>query len=139
MGELQRRLDAEGVPITALVVHPGTVNTGTSAVRLQIPNINVDFILLHLHLEGLSHGTPSWFIWIASTIAITPLQGAFTPLFAATSAEVAAAREKYKGAFLTPYGKITTVTKEARDPVLAKTLWETSERVIRDALQKHAD
>lgn len=30
VAELQRRLDAEGTPITVMAVHPGTVYTGTS-------------------------------------------------------------------------------------------------------------
>ncbi|EIM89867.1 NAD-P-binding protein [Stereum hirsutum FP-91666 SS1] len=116
VGELQRRLDAEGIPITVIVIHPGAVST-----------------------EGLNNGMPTWFLFLVSPFAVSPSYGAFTSLFAATSAEVAAAKEKYKGAFLMPYGKVTKVTKEARDPVLAKTLWETSERVIRDALQRQAD
>lgn len=86
--------------------------------------------------EGFNNGLPTWFLRLVSPITVTSSHGAFTSLFAATSAEVAAAKEKYKGAFLMPYGKVTKVTKEARDPVLAKTLWETSERVIRDALQR---
>lgn len=80
-----------------------------------------------------------WLICLSSFFAVTPLQGAFTSLFAATSAEVAAAKETYKGTFLMTYDKIGTVTKDARDPVLAKTLWETSERVVRDALQRRGD
>lgn len=80
-----------------------------------------------------------WLICLSSLFAVTPLQGAFTSLFAATSAEVAAAKETYKGAFLMTYGKIGTATKDARDPVLAKTLWETSESVVQDALRRRGD
>lgn len=72
-------------------------------------------------------------------MAVTPFQGAFTSLFAATSAEVAAAREKYKGKYLVPFGKVEITTKAARDPVIARTLWETSERVVRDVLQRGGD
>lgn len=90
----------------------------------------------HHNLEGFVDGTPTWFIWVTYPFCVTPFQGEFTSLFAATSAEVAANRKKYKGAYLVPYGKISSVTKEARDLVLAKTLWETSEKVVRDALQR---
>ncbi|KAI0060008.1 NAD-P-binding protein [Artomyces pyxidatus] len=51
--------------------------------------------------------------------------------FAATSAEVAAARDKYKGQFLVPYGQLHTLqTNEAQDPVLAQTLWKATEKVV---------
>ncbi|EIM89870.1 NAD-P-binding protein [Stereum hirsutum FP-91666 SS1] len=113
VAELQRRLDAEGTPITVMAVHPGTVYT-----------------------EGLNDNTPSWIVRLIYPFSITSLQGAYTSLFAATSAEVAAAREKYKGAYLVPYDEVAAVTKEARDTALAKTLWETSETVVRDVLQR---
>ncbi|EIM89854.1 NAD-P-binding protein [Stereum hirsutum FP-91666 SS1] len=113
VAELQRRLDAEGTPITVLAVHPGTVDT-----------------------EGLNDNSPRWVLYLTYPFAITPLQGAFTSLFAATSAEVAAARETYKGKYLVPFGEVGALTKEARDPALAKTLWETSESVVRDVLQR---
>ncbi|EIM89871.1 NAD-P-binding protein [Stereum hirsutum FP-91666 SS1] len=116
VGELQRRLDAEGTHITVIALHPGAVNT-----------------------DGLANGLPSWALRLVHPFSATPLQGAFTSLFAATSEEVAAAREKYKGAFLVPYGKLLKLTKEATDPVLAKTLWETSEGVVRDALQRREE
>lgn len=90
----------------------------------------------HPDTEGLNDNSPSWLVWLTYPFAVTSLQGAFTSLFAATSAEVAANRKKYKGAYLVPYGEMSAVTKEASDPVLAKTLWETSERVVRDALQR---
>lgn len=36
-GELQRRLDAEGSPITVITLHPGAVATGTLATLLSNP------------------------------------------------------------------------------------------------------
>lgn len=86
--------------------------------------------------EGLNDNTPSWIVRLIYPFSITSLQGAYTSLFAATSAEVAAVREKYKGAYLVSYGEVAAVTKEARDTALAKTLWETSETVVREVLQR---
>lgn len=111
---------------------------GHNSIILCNSDINLDFTC-HLVLDGLANGLPSWALRLVHPFSATPLQGAFTSLFAATSEEVAAAREKYKGAFLVPYGKLLKLTKEATDPVLAKTLWETSEGVVRDALQRREE
>ncbi|KAA1470089.1 NAD-P-binding protein [Dentipellis sp. KUC8613] len=113
--ELQRRIDAKNVPITVLAVHPGGVAT-----------------------EGASELDLPWYFKIfLKLFAMDPLQGAFTSLFAATSAQVAAEREKYKGKYLVPYGKIAgPATAAAKDAALAKTLWETSENVSNDILVK---
>lgn len=112
----------------------------TPIITQQLPIINVTYVDIDpshsLILEGLNDNTPSWIVRLIYPFSITALQGAYTSLFAATSAEVAAAREKYKGAYLLPYGEVAAVTKEARDPALAKTLWETSERVVQDALER---
>ena len=35
VSELQRRLDEEGVPITLMTVHPGTVSTGTRPLYIE--------------------------------------------------------------------------------------------------------
>ncbi|TFY66029.1 hypothetical protein EVG20_g5060 [Dentipellis fragilis] len=112
--ELQRRLDAENAAITVISLHPGAVATETA------------------HAADLP-----WYakIYIA-TLAIAPLQGAFTSLFAATSARVAAEREKYKGKYLVPYGEIAgPATAAAKDPVLAKTLWDTTEKITAGLLK----
>ncbi|TFY59477.1 hypothetical protein EVG20_g7778 [Dentipellis fragilis] len=112
--ELQRRIDAdsENTPITVITVHPGGVDS-EGARQLRFP----------------------WYIKLFMKIfATSPLQGAFTSLFAATSPQVAVEREKYKGRYLVPYGKIATGTRAARDPSLARTLWETSVRVSGDIL-----
>lgn len=143
MGELQRKLDVEGTPITLIAVHPGMVNTGPSSRPSHLFTAsNRTLILISTGpytSEGYNTTLPSWLLYLTSPFTVTSLQGAFTSLFAATSANVAAAREKYKGKLLVPYGEVTPLTKEARDPVLAKTLWETSERVVREALQRGAN
>ncbi|KAI0030108.1 NAD-P-binding protein [Vararia minispora EC-137] len=105
--ELQRQFDAEGYPITVLSLHPGTVQTA-----------------------GAQACNP-WYIDILfRTLGVGPREGAYTTLFAATSAEVAAQREKYKDAYLMPYGRLDTPVPQARDDGLARMLWETTERVV---------
>ncbi|TFY66020.1 hypothetical protein EVG20_g5058, partial [Dentipellis fragilis] len=112
--ELQRRLDAEKAPITVISLHPGAVAT-EAAYAADLP----------------------WYLKLyVVTLAMTPLQGAMTSLFAATSAQVAAEREKYKGKYLVPYGKIAgPATAASKDPLVAKTLWETTERITSELLK----
>ncbi|KAI0046764.1 NAD-P-binding protein [Auriscalpium vulgare] len=106
--ELQRRLDEDGEPITAIAVHPGPTATDHAVGPLPWP-----------------------LPFLVRRVTLTPLQGAFTSLFAATSPRVAAERSAYKGAYIEPYGVVTPLTrKEARDPVLARTLWRTTEAVV---------
>ncbi|KAI0052447.1 NAD-P-binding protein [Auriscalpium vulgare] len=109
--ELQRQLDEENVPITVIAVHPGG----------PIASENI--------LERLPFGVSR----IYAAISMTPDQGSYTSLFAATSARVAAERPQFKGAYLEPYGQIVSVKKmrkEAGDVELGKTLWATTERVV---------
>lgn len=78
-----------------------------------------------------------WWLWIfAYPMSMTAAKGSHTMLFAATSAEVAAARDKYKAAYLEPIAKLTPLTPEAKDSKLAKTLWDTSETVVHDVLSQ---
>ncbi|KAI0048695.1 NAD-P-binding protein [Auriscalpium vulgare] len=112
--ELQRRLDAENVPITVMALHPGTVST-----------------------DGLKAYSPWWLnVWISLT-AITPTEGAHTTLFAATSKTVLAERAKFKGAYLEPFGRVVQpVRREVADRALATTLWETTEKIAADVLSR---
>ncbi|KAI0052767.1 NAD-P-binding protein [Auriscalpium vulgare] len=111
--ELQRQLDADGEPITAIAVHPGgPIATDNATNALPWP---LSFLLRR--------------------VGLTPLQGSLTSLFAATSPRVAAERSAYKGAYIEPYGVVTPLTrKEAKDPVLARTLWRTTEAVVEAVL-----
>ncbi|KAI0314286.1 NAD-P-binding protein [Amylostereum chailletii] len=106
MFELQARLDAEHIPVTVISLHPGAVQSGSV------------FCFFH---------SASWLLTVYTAAGISPYEGAFTTLFAATSAEVAAQRERYKARFLLPYGRIVDVIPQARDPELARLLWETTE------------
>jgi len=80
-----------------MTVHPGTVST--DALRAYSP----------------------WCLNLFITLTcIPPPQGAWMTLFAATSADVGAEREKYKGAYIEPFGKIVRpVRKEVHDRALA--------------------
>ncbi|KAI0066555.1 NAD-P-binding protein [Artomyces pyxidatus] len=113
--ELQRRLDEDGAPISVIALHPGIVAT-----------------------EG-AHTVSTWWMRIGqSMVSLTPLEGAFTTLFAATSAQVAAERGKFKGQYLMPYGKLQPLKGKARDAKLAQTLWATTEKVVEDVLGRPA-
>ena len=57
-------------------------------------------------------------------------------MFAATSAEVAANRDRYKAQFLYPYGRRISMTPEAHNPEYARALWETTEKVAADVYSK---
>lgn len=67
---------------------------------------------------------------------LTPIQGATTPLFAATAPEVWAERERFGGQFLMPFGVLSPAdeSEDAKDLALAEELWVTSERVVSQIL-----
>ncbi|KAI9452067.1 NAD-P-binding protein [Lactarius psammicola] len=114
VSELQRQLDEEGAPITVMTVHPGTVSTDA--------------------LRGYS---PWWLNLYITLTCIPPPKGAWTTLFAATSANVAAEREKYKGAYIEPFGKVVRPgRKEVHDRALMTQLWEATDRVAGEVLAR---
>ncbi|KAG1870817.1 hypothetical protein F4604DRAFT_1770716 [Suillus subluteus] len=108
--ELQRHLTAVGSPITVIALHPGVVNTFSD----KPPRSNFKFII-----------EP-----IVSLFLLHPDQGAYTSVFAAASKEVVEQRQKYKGAYLTPVGKLTEPTKVAKDEGLAKELLNTVDKFL---------
>ncbi|KAG8880921.1 hypothetical protein FRB98_004681 [Tulasnella sp. 332] len=110
--ELQRIFDQENVNAVSMSLSPGTVDTESFH---SLPSVNWNgFIIYYLSkVTGL---------------LMTPAQGSYTTLFAATSPK-ARDRRTYGGAYLVPYGKIAEPSKVAKDPVAARDLWETSERV----------
>ncbi|KAG1796067.1 uncharacterized protein HD556DRAFT_1362675 [Suillus plorans] len=110
--ELQRHLTAVGSPITVIAVHPGSVDT----IRPKPPLSRIQLIIIS----------------IVSHFILSPDQGAYTSAFAAASEEVAKQREKYKGMYLIPFGKITDPTKVARDEGLAKELWDTVDKFLEE-------
>ncbi|KAG9002238.1 hypothetical protein FRB94_004053 [Tulasnella sp. JGI-2019a] len=112
--ELQRRLDHNDVNAVSITLHPGEMDTELTNKVLRPWALTR---VLHVILRHIG-----WFI--------TSHEGSFTQLFAATSSMVAADREKYKGAYLTPFAILTDASTEASDLVAARDLWETSERIV---------
>ncbi|KZT55551.1 NAD(P)-binding protein [Calocera cornea HHB12733] len=106
--ELQKRLDADGVPIITLAVHPGSVATEGSKKFM-----------------GFLFPIAEWFF-------LTPLQGALTSLFCATSPKVLAEKNKYKAAYVVPYGQIGKESDKAKDVEMAGRLWALSEQAVKE-------
>ncbi|KAI0073654.1 NAD-P-binding protein [Panus rudis PR-1116 ss-1] len=113
--ELQRRFDAEGVPIIALSLHPGGVKTDGWE-------------------EFTSHNTGflKFFYTLLGSTFVSPDKGAYTPVFAAAASQVRQQAEKYKGAYLMPPGKVVAASKPADSEELAKELWDTSESLLKE-------
>ncbi|KAF5979190.1 sterol uptake control protein 2 [Fusarium bulbicola] len=101
--ELQERLQAQGLPITCIAVHPGEVLTEGV---LAINNIVVRAI--------------------ARASFLTAEQGAVNSLFAATATEVKNDTLKYKGGFIVPGGKLEEPNPVAEDDAQVKGLWENT-------------
>ncbi|KAG9037158.1 hypothetical protein FRB95_006712 [Tulasnella sp. JGI-2019a] len=112
--ELQRVLDRDGVDATSISLHPGGVNTGAVQNMRQ--------------LGGLGYAL--YYATKFSGQLLTPAEGASASLFAATSLEVSADKRKYAGAYLMPFGRLVEPSKDAKDEIAARDLWETSERAV---------
>ncbi|KAH8998022.1 hypothetical protein EDB92DRAFT_1792241, partial [Lactarius akahatsu] len=108
--ELQRRFDAEKIPITAMSVHPGKGN-----VKL---------------FKSLTLG--KLINWGFSPVFISPHDDGYTPTWAAATRQVFEERDKCKGKYLVPYGTIEEVSKDAQREDLAKELYEMIEKVLKD-------
>lgn len=67
--------------------------------------------------------------FVIGKLARTPLDGAATALFAATSPTVRAKPEKFKGAFIADFGVIGKPSKDALSPELATKLWTSTEEI----------
>ncbi|ESK88078.1 short chain dehydrogenase, partial [Moniliophthora roreri MCA 2997] len=100
---LQKHLDASSpsVPITVIAVHPGFIDTFT-------------------------HNWPLSFIWsmIACLVIKNAKEGSYMSVFTAASKTVEEAREKYKGAYLVPVGKIVKTSAIEGDPEKAEELYQ---------------
>jgi NAD(P)-dependent dehydrogenase (short-subunit alcohol dehydrogenase family) len=106
--ELQKRLFADGTSILSISLHPGNIST-TGAIRVT-------------NDLGASEALKG---------AITPAEGALTPLFAAAHPRVWKEKETFAGAFLVPYGKTQEVSEDARRSDLAESLWALSEEIVK--------
>lgn len=109
--ELQRRLDAQGIPILTLSVHPGSVYT-----------------------EGLAAVNNFFISTMARFFFASPEQGAVSPLFAATATQVRQSPGTYKAKFLLPVGKIASPHPVAEDERQIKGLWVNTTTELNKAL-----
>ena len=105
--ELQRRMDAEKIPITSATCDPGPTDT-----------------------EG-GMGVLPWFLRpIMKMIASSAAKGAHPVLYLAGAPEIRDNRAKYKAVYLNSSSKIEEPSSLARDPQLAENLWKTSEEAL---------
>lgn len=104
--ELQRRLSNDGHNITVMSLHPGNVNTFSHVS----PYPRITEILMRL-------------------LFLSPDVGSYTSVFAAASPDVDG-DERYKGGYLRPIARLEEASAQANDPILARELWETTEKVI---------
>ncbi|KZT50309.1 hypothetical protein CALCODRAFT_444805, partial [Calocera cornea HHB12733] len=110
--ELQKRLDAAGVPILSISLHPGNIATGGSSALLRTTR--------HPRLRGRpALAALDWPL-------MTPQQGAITQLLATTSPEVRREAAKLGGRYLVPYGTVGEASEVARREELPRQLWETT-------------
>lgn len=133
--QLQRRVDLEGIPITVMALHPGSVNTGWHIPKTLLGMRLTEF---RRHAEGLRQD-PSASIPILGRLVKFVMEhfltgaseGAYASSFAAASPIVKAERDKYKGAYLDPPGKIVPPpAPEAESTELAEELWATTETIL---------
>ncbi|KAI0746946.1 NAD-P-binding protein [Daedaleopsis nitida] len=115
--QLQRNLDAEGIPITVLALHPGAVHTEgvgkDPAMKLPIIGPLANFVF--------------------SKVFEPATVGAYASVFAAGSPTVKAERDKYKGAFLWPPGKLDDPpAPQVESTELAEEVWSTTEKLLKE-------
>ena len=109
--ELQRRIDADNIPIISTSLSPGGTATEGQA--------------------GISFGLfgPIW--WLIKALASgSPEQGAVPSLYLAAAEEVRERKEEFAGRYLESNLKVTAPSKLASDPKLARNLWELSEETV---------
>ncbi|KAJ7476910.1 NAD(P)-binding protein [Mycena galericulata] len=114
MKELQKRLNAESIPITCLSLHPGAIATNGSAQFLEkVPYFG-------------------WFLkrFVGPLVFGAPSTAAMTVAFAAAGTEVAEQRAKYQGAYLVPIATIAAPSSFAQDERLQRELYDTTEKFI---------
>ncbi|CAL1696221.1 unnamed protein product [Somion occarium] len=112
--ELQRRYDEKGVPITCITIHPGGVLTDSALDQLR-----------KLPLSGL-------LIAISRLFSYEPEEGSFTTLYAAASPAVRQNPAAYRAKYIAPITKVVEPSTQARNPNLAKTLWNSTEKILKD-------
>lgn len=102
--ELQRRLDADEVPIISTTCNPGGTNT-----------------------EGGMSVWPVWMRPIMSRIFASAAKGALPVLYLASAPEIKLDSAKFKALYYNPSCKVEKPSALAQDAQLAKNLWRISE------------
>ncbi|TCD60879.1 hypothetical protein EIP91_009370 [Steccherinum ochraceum] len=114
--ELQRRFDAENIPILSITLNPGTINTeGNLALASR----------QHWLLRPI-------FTWLSNHVTPSPAKGAYTQVFAAVSPIARKEKEKYGGAFLMPPAVVSKPCKATENMELAAELWKTTEDLLKE-------
>ncbi|KAJ7499823.1 NAD(P)-binding protein [Mycena latifolia] len=111
---LQRRLNAQMIPITCLAPHPGVIKT-----------VGCDKAIGSIPYAG-------WFLTKFTAVFGSWRKGAMTVAFAAAGKDVAADKEKYKGAYLIPTATLATPSSSALDERLQNELYESTERFVEE-------
>ncbi|KAF8886522.1 hypothetical protein BD779DRAFT_1673151 [Infundibulicybe gibba] len=107
--KLQQQLDAQGIPITCVSVHPGEVNT--FAARTPFPMLaGVLMAIFFLSVEA----------------------GAHNPCFAAASPEMKHNPKKYQGKYMEPVGAVVDPSPNAMRDDLADELWASTGKILQD-------
>ena len=109
MRELAKRL--EGTRVSANAAHPGYVAT---SLQRHIPSF----------LSKLAY----------ALLALSPEDGALTPLFLATSERVES--ESIRGQYFTPIAQAQPLDEELTDPAIASKLWSQSEKLVAEVLEE---
>jgi hypothetical protein len=124
--ELQTRFDAEGVQALAASVHPGNVWTGELSTFFLCTPESDSFP----GQSKRSAGDNADLVAMIKKTAITPEEGALTPLFIAAHPKAWTEKAKYGGAFVVPYGVVEEPHENAQKDDLAKSLWKLSEEIL---------
>ncbi|KAF8132514.1 hypothetical protein EV363DRAFT_1328669 [Boletus edulis] len=110
--ELQRKLSAQGSPITVVSLHPGAVNTFSRKPQLK------------------------WISWLVDILVYpffnSPDVGSYTSAFAAASSDIVQNPDKFKGAYLVPVGIVCKPSVTGSSEELAKELWAAIEAFLAD-------
>ncbi|KFY30881.1 hypothetical protein V493_01580 [Pseudogymnoascus sp. VKM F-4281 (FW-2241)] len=111
--ELQSRLNHLGLLIISTSVHPGLVET-EGAVGIFTPEM----------------------LPVIRKTMVSPDEGSYSSLFAATAREVSRKPEVYKGKYLAPVGQVTEPHVVAKKEEQVRAFWDTTEREVGRYLAK---
>ncbi|KAJ7133158.1 NAD(P)-binding protein [Mycena epipterygia] len=115
---LQQEFDAASSSAISMSVDPGGVATETVLENMRtVP-------LIGPLMRSMT-----------ANFALTPLDGASTALFTATSPEVRKKEREFKGAYIVPFGKIAEPSKDGKDAELAAKFWQASVDITTQILE----